>query len=200
MSHLWWYAARSGGFVAWGLLAASVIWGLMLSAKVRPGKVRPNWQLDLHRFLGGLATVFTAVHVASIMADTYTDFGVADVLVPFTSSWKPGAVAWGIVGMYLLLAVELTSLARKKLSKRAWKAVHFLSYPLYLMASAHLLLAGTDATNPISIGVVALTTGAVFGLTGWRISTAVKSQGAPPAPPRVPRVPTMPTSPPPYRP
>ena len=24
---LWWYTARSGGFVAWGLLAASVLWG-----------------------------------------------------------------------------------------------------------------------------------------------------------------------------
>ena len=31
---LWWYVARSGGIVAWALLAASVLWGLALSTKV----------------------------------------------------------------------------------------------------------------------------------------------------------------------
>jgi hypothetical protein len=33
-SKLWWYAARANGLVAWGLLAASVLWGLTLSTKV----------------------------------------------------------------------------------------------------------------------------------------------------------------------
>lgn len=171
-SHLWWYAARSGGFVAWGLLAASVVWGLMLSTKMRPGQVRPNWLLDLHRFLGGLAVVFTGIHVASIVADTYTHFGVADVLVPFASSWKPGAVAWGIVGMYFLAAVELTSLLKKRLPKRVWHGIHLLSFPLYITATLHLLLSGTDSSNPLTIGVVTLVTGAIGGLTGWRIATA----------------------------
>ena len=31
--HLWWYVARSGGIVAWALVAASVLWGLALSTK-----------------------------------------------------------------------------------------------------------------------------------------------------------------------
>jgi len=177
-SQLWWYAARSGGFVAWGLLAASVVWGLMLSGKVRPGNVRPNWLLDLHRFLGGLAAVFTGVHVVTIMLDTYTDFGPADVLVPLASSWKPGAVAWGIVGMYLLLAVELTSLARKHLSKRVWRGIHLLSFPLYATATLHLLQSGTDAGNPITIGVVTLVTGAIVGLTGWRVADARRAPDA----------------------
>ena len=54
-SQLWWYTARAGGIVAWALLAASVVWGLLLSTRVRPGGVAPSWILDLHRFLGGLA-------------------------------------------------------------------------------------------------------------------------------------------------
>jgi len=169
--HLWWYAARSGGFVAWGLLSASVIWGLMLSGKVRPGHVRPNWILDLHRFLGGLAAIFTAVHVLTIMADSYTSFGVADVLVPFVSSWKPSAVAWGIVGMYLLAAVELTSLAKRHLPHKIWKRVHVLSLPLFATATVHLLTAGTDASNPVATTVVGAVTAVVVGLTGWRLAT-----------------------------
>ena len=168
--HLWWYAARSGGYVAWGLLSASVVWGLMLSGKVRPGRVRPNWMLDLHRFLGGLAAVFTGVHVLTIMADSYTNFGPADVLVPFVSSWNPGAVAWGIVGMYLLAAVELTSLLKRRIPHRVWKRVHVLSLPLYVMATVHLLVAGTDASNPLSTGAVVAVSAVVVALTMWRVA------------------------------
>ena len=89
MSQLFWYTARAGGIVAWALLGASVVWGLWLSGRVRPMGARPAWILDLHRFLGGLATIFVGVHVASILLDTYTDFGLTDVLVPFASSWHP---------------------------------------------------------------------------------------------------------------
>ncbi|HNI34870.1 MAG TPA: ferric reductase-like transmembrane domain-containing protein [Microthrixaceae bacterium] len=166
---LWWYAARSGGYVAWALLSASVIWGLMLSGKLRPGQASPNWILDLHRFLGGLASIFTGVHVITIMADSYTEFGVADVLVPFTSSWNPSAVAWGIVGMYLLAAVELTSLLKKRLSHRIWKRVHALSLPLFAVSTVHLVTSGTDASNPLSMFAVVAVTITVIGLTVWRL-------------------------------
>ena len=134
-SQLWWYTARAGGIVAWVLLAASMIWGLMMSTKPLGRRPRPNWMLDLHRFLGGAALVFVGIHVASIMLDSYVHFGLVEVLVPFTGSWHPVAVAWGIVGLYLLAAVELTSLARKRLSQRVWRMTHGLAFPLYVMAS-----------------------------------------------------------------
>jgi DMSO/TMAO reductase YedYZ heme-binding membrane subunit len=142
--HVWWYAARSAGVVAWMLLAFGVLWGLALSTKVLGKRPRPNWLLDLHRYLGGLAVVFTAVHVGAILADQYVHFGVLSVLVPFTGTWHPAAVAWGIVSLYLLLAVEITSLLRRRLSKRSWRAVHYLSFPLFLTATLHGLTAGTD--------------------------------------------------------
>ncbi len=82
MNHLFWYVARAGGIVSWLLLTASVVWGLWLSGRVRPFGVRPAWILDLHRFLGGLATTFVGVHVGAILLDTYTNFGLTDVLVP----------------------------------------------------------------------------------------------------------------------
>jgi hypothetical protein len=88
-----------------------------LSTKVTGKRPRPNWTLDLHRFLGGLALVFTAVHVLAIIADSYVSFGLTQVLVPLTSTWHPVAVAWGIEGLYLLAAVEVTSLLRKHRSK-----------------------------------------------------------------------------------
>src|SRR5215211_1755677 len=104
-AQLWWYTARAGGIVAWLLLAASVLWGLAISSKATLGRLRPNWMLDVHRFLGGLATIFVGVHVTGLVLDDYAHFGPSEVLVPLASAWRPVAVAWGVVALDLLAAV-----------------------------------------------------------------------------------------------
>ena len=171
MGSVWWYVARSSGLVAWGLAALSVLWGLLLSTKVLRRKVRPNWLLDLHRFLGGLTVVFIAIHLIGLVLDPYVDFGTAQILVPFASTWKPLAVAWGVVAFYLLLAVELTSLLRKRIPKRWWRAVHLSSYGIFVLGTVHLLTAGTDRHSSILLKTVVAVTVAVAALTLLRIVT-----------------------------
>jgi predicted ferric reductase len=169
-SQLWWYVARSGGIVAWALLAASVLWGLALSTKVLRGRPRPNWILDLHRFLGGLALLFTGIHVVSLIADSYVHFGLVEVLVPFTGTWHPAAVAWGVISLYLLVAVELTSLVRKRISKRLWRMTHYLSFPLFILTTVHALTAGTDRSTFLLRAWVAVVCALVTALTFIRIN------------------------------
>ncbi|MEI7622343.1 MAG: ferric reductase-like transmembrane domain-containing protein [Actinomycetes bacterium] len=171
MGSVWWYVARSSGLVAWGLAALAVLWGLLLSTKVMGRKVRPNWLLDLHRFLGGLTVVFIAIHLVSLVLDPYVDFGAIQILVPFASTWKPLAVAWGVVAFYLLLAVELTSLLRNRIPKRWWRAVHFSSYAIFVLGTVHLLTAGTDRHSPILLWTVAGLSAAVAAMTLYRIVT-----------------------------
>ena len=181
--HLWWYVARSGGIVAWALLAASVLWGLALSTKALGKRPRPSWLLDLHRFLGGLALVFTGVHVGALVLDSYLSFGLMQLLVPFTSSYRPGAVAWGVVGLYLLLAVEITSLLRPRIPKHLWRRVHFASFGLFAVATLHGLQAGTDGGSPLLRWAMLGATGAVVALTALRIAQALAPPPARPAPP-----------------
>jgi hypothetical protein len=176
MSQLFWYTARAGGIVAWALLGASVIWGLWLSGRVRPLGARPAWILDLHRFLGGLATIFVGVHVASILLDSYTTIGLTDVLVPFASSWHPLAVAWGVVAMYVLVAVELTSLARHRLPQRLWRVLHVASLPLFVLATVHYVAAGTDASNRISLAAIGVVSATVILLFSRRMQE-VRARG-----------------------
>jgi DMSO/TMAO reductase YedYZ heme-binding membrane subunit len=178
-SQLWWDTARAGGIVAWALLAMSVVWGLLLSTRLRPGGVAPSWTLDLHRFLGGLAVIFTGVHVVGIMLDSYVHFGLADVLVPFAASWHPNLVAWGIVSMYLLLAVELTSLTRRWMPLRIWRRIHVLSLPLFALATVHFVLTGTDAGNPFAVLGIAITSLAVLGLLIRRMQRVRSSPSHP---------------------
>ena len=185
-SQLWWYCARAGGIVAWGLLSASVLWGLVMSTKLKPPKVRPAWMLDLHRFLGGLATIFVGVHIGSILLDSYTHFGLADVLVPFASAWHPGAVAWGVVALYVLLTVELTSLARRYLPNKVWRRIHVASLPLYGLATIHFFVAGTDAHETVPRLFMFAVTAAVVGLTIVRVSALRKRPTPTPRPPATP--------------
>ena len=163
---LLWYAARSAGLVAWVLLATSVALGILLSSRVAGRRPSPAWLQSIHRYLGGLASIFVLVHVFGIVADTYVHFGVVDVLVPLASSWQPVAVAWGVVAMWLLVAVELTSLARASLPRAVWRWVHMSSYPLFLLASVHMLSAGTDATTA---PVRAIAAGLTLGVTALAI-------------------------------
>ena len=187
-SQLWWYVARAAGIVSWALVAISVCWGLLLAGRPISGRsvgwARPHRLLDLHRYLGALAVVFTGIHVGALIADSYVHFDVVDVLVPFASSWRPGAVAWGVVAVWLLAAVELTSLAKRRLPPRVWHGVHLASYPLFAMATVHGLTAGSDAVNPLLRLAMVAAGSAVVGLTVYRVGQL--SRPARPAPVRVP--------------
>lgn len=144
---VWWYVARSGGLVAWWTVSASVLIGVVLSTKLVSRRGAPAWLLSLHRFLGALSVVFTAMHVAGLVADNWVHFGWAEVLVPFTSRWRPVAVAWGVIAFHLLVAVEVTSLLMGRLPRRWWKAVHSTAFVLFVLSGVHGFAAGADAGN-----------------------------------------------------
>jgi sulfoxide reductase heme-binding subunit YedZ len=167
----WWYLSRSSGIVAWVILAAAVIWGLLLSTKILQTKRKPAWLLDLHRWLGGLSVTFTALHLLGLVLDSYVEFGWREILIPFASEWRPAAVAWGVVALYILIAVQITSLAMKRLPRRLWKWVHLTSFGLFFTAAIHGALAGTDATSTwyaVGSGLVILT---VMVVSLYRIMT-----------------------------
>ena len=170
----WWYVTRATGFVSWALLAVAVLWGLFITNKTLNRSTAPAWVLDLHRHLGGLAVVFVAVHVAALPLDGFTHWGWSDLLVPMSSTWHPGAIAWGIVGMYLLVAIEVTSLLGRRFPKKWWRRVHMLSFPLYVLASIHLFAAGTDSNNVVVTWMVVTTSTLIAFLTFVRALAAAK--------------------------
>jgi DMSO/TMAO reductase YedYZ heme-binding membrane subunit len=139
--------------------------------------------LDLHRFLGGLSVVFIGTHIASLVLDSYVSFGWLDILVPGATTYHTLAVAWGVIAMYLAVAVEVTSLLRKRLSKRAWRRTHFLSFPLFALSTIHLLAVGTDSAAPLLRWTVLATVATIVVATAIRIR---QSDGS-----RVPSIPRL---------
>ena len=151
--HVWWYLSRASGIIALVLLVMSLVWGVLLATRVLRPHDRPAWLLDLHRWLGGLALTMTGLHLLGLYLDGYIDYGFTELLVPGASDYRPLAVAIGVLSMYLLVAVEVTSWMRRRLSKRLWHGVHLLSYGLVWGATVHAGLAGTDVTNRVYQGV-----------------------------------------------
>lgn len=166
---VWWFVARASGLVAYGLLAFTVIGGLLLSTRLLGRRPAPDWVLDWHRFVGGLALVFTLAHLGALLIDDYIEFSLLDLLVPGIAPWRPGALAWGVLGLYLLIAVEVTSLLRDRLPRVLWRRIHYLSLPLLLLVTVHTLTAGSDAHNTIVLMIIGGVIAAVVLLLAFRI-------------------------------
>ncbi len=183
-AQFWWYVARASGMVAAVLLVLTMVWGLLASTKYlrRPGL--PAWLVDLHRGLGGLTVVFIAVHLLALVADGTVHFSWAELFVPFASAWRRGPVAWGIAAFWGLVIVQGSSLLQRRIGRRTWKRLHFLSYPVALFVAVHAATAGTDAANPVfryvSIGSILLLTVLVIG----RVVRSVLTPARPARPPR----------------
>jgi hypothetical protein len=146
-SRVWWWFTRAAGIVAWTLIAAAVVWGLLASTRLIRRRGVPAWILDLHRYLGTLTIVFVAVHVGAVWLDSFVRFDARQLFVPFASTWRTHAIAWGIFAMYVLVAIQLTSWLMRKLPRKLWHRVHVLSLPMLVAATVHGVLAGTDRAN-----------------------------------------------------
>ena len=73
----------------------------------------------------------------------------ADLAVPYASDWKPDAVALRVIAARLA-AVELTSLAIKRLPKRVWRSIHLTCYTVFWLTTIYAALApGTDRANSL---------------------------------------------------
>ncbi|NUR78858.1 MAG: hypothetical protein HOQ21_00185, partial [Dermatophilaceae bacterium] len=158
---LWWYIARSSGLTAWVLVSLTVLWGLVLSTRVLGNRAAPAWLLDLHRALGALTVVFVGVHLTGLVMDEYSAFGPSDILVPLASSFRPAAVAWGVVAMYLLVAIAVTSWTRRWIPDRLWRWVHASAHGVFVLATVHTLTAGTDAGG-LFVKVFAVAVGTAY--------------------------------------
>jgi predicted ferric reductase len=151
--NLEWIVIRGSGLVSFGLVAASTIWGLMVSTKLFGRAIKAKSLTWFHESLGLGALVATGVHLVALTMDQYIEFGWADVLVPGVASWEPTAVALGITSFYGLAVVTLSFYVKGLIGQNAWRAIHFVAFGTFVGALLHGILAGTDTANPVVTGM-----------------------------------------------
>ena len=164
----WWWLARATGIVAWVMAIATVAWGLTMSGRFVKRRRLPAWLLDLHRYLGTLTLAFVAIHIAALVADSWTYFGVRELFVPMASEWRPRAVTWGIIALYGLVIIQVTSWGMRFLPRKVWHSIHLTSYLVFIAATVHGALSGADRMNPLVQGI------AIAGVTMVLVLTLVR--------------------------
>jgi predicted ferric reductase len=159
-----WLAIRGSGVTAWGLLTAVVLWGILLRTQVLGRLAAPMRLLDLHRWLGAVALGFLLLHMGLLLIDPAVSFTLAQILVPGMAPWQTLAVALGSLAFWLLFPVSFLGRLRAKMGlagNRWFKRTHLLGYAAWPLATAHYVLAGTDALAEWSLGILFAGTGLI---------------------------------------
>lgn len=166
-NQIWWNLTRASANIAMVLILLTVFWGVLLATRVLKPNDRPAWLRDIHTWMGGLALIFTIIHMLTLIADSYVTFTFVSVLVPYASSWKPLPVSLGILGFYILAAVQITSLMMRKMSRKNWRRIHLLSYVQFVLVMAHTLTSGSDVGKAWYSGItvaISMVGAAIFGI------------------------------------
>ncbi|HEX3922854.1 MAG TPA: ferric reductase-like transmembrane domain-containing protein [Streptosporangiaceae bacterium] len=165
-----WYLTRATGLVALVLLTASMALGLLSSVRYQ----RPAWPrfvtIGLHRNASLLALAFTALHIATTLADSYAPIRLQDVVIPFISAYRPLWLGLGAIALDLMLAMTVTSLLRTRMSYRSWRVVHLSAYLCWPVAVLHGLGTGSDTQVRWVLALTAACVAVIAVLTGWRLA------------------------------
>jgi predicted ferric reductase len=176
-----WFIARGAGLSALVLLSLSTCIGALVSRSpvtARTGDPSRRYLVQyLHRACAGLGLTVLALHVGTILADSYANVGWTGALIPFTSGYRPTAVALGSLAAYTFLAVAVLGLARGRMAAspgaaRVWRGLHALAYLGWVSAMLHGFTSGSDSSVGWVRLLYATCLAAVLGSIGIRLLLA----------------------------
>jgi DMSO/TMAO reductase YedYZ heme-binding membrane subunit len=176
-----WDTARAGGLISYVLLTTAVSLGLILRNRWQSSRWPRLVTNELHGYVSLLALVFIVVHVLAVTVDPFTHFGLGAVLIPFASHYRPLWMGLGIVALYLLLAVWISTRLRQRIGHRLWRQIHVLAFAVYGAATLHGLGTGSDTRTIWAIALYATSVGLVGTLLAIRL-LAPAGRGSRPRP------------------
>ncbi|HEX9104176.1 MAG TPA: hypothetical protein VF997_18315, partial [Polyangia bacterium] len=174
----WWLLSRASGLVAYVALWLTMVMGLLVSnrwARAWPGA---RLAVDVHRDASLVALGLARVHALVLLGDRWARFTLGGILLPFAApvdGWV--AIALGQLALYLAVAIVASFFVRRAIGARLWRALHFATFALFALATAHGLAAGSDA-GPIASAMYLVAAATVLFLALHR---ALLAAFAPPA-------------------
>jgi methionine sulfoxide reductase heme-binding subunit len=163
-----WILARASGLLAYGLLTASVLAGLVLKARPFGTALKPAAVADLHRFLPLLGLGAVTVHGLALVLDRAVPISIADLLVPGIAPYRPLWTGLGVLAAEMMLVVYASFALRRRIGVRNWRRLHWATYLIFALATVHGVAAGTDSGSTWMLTLYGAATGAVLAATVWR--------------------------------
>lgn len=166
-----WILARASGLTAYALITAAVVAGLVVKSRPFGRAVKTASATDVHRFLSLLALGAVAVHGTALVLDSTVKIGPSALLVPGLAPYRPVWTGFGVVSAELAALVVLSFSVRKKIGATMWRKLHWATYLIFAMATAHGLGAGTDSVHSWAFALYLAAVGSVVFATTWRALT-----------------------------
>jgi predicted ferric reductase len=174
---VYWYLARSSAWIAYLLLWASMMMGLMITTKA--ARLWPGGPAayDVHQFVSLLSIAFALFHGLILTGDRYIGFSAVQVFIPFSNpAYRPLWVGIGQIGFYALAILVFSFYIRRMITPRGWRLIHYLGFLAFLSVLIHGITSGTDSAQPWAASLYWFTGGTVMFLTVYRILFTVMSK------------------------
>ena len=104
--------------------------------------------------------------------DPDSRFSLLDLLIPFRAPYRPLWTGLGSLALYLSVALIASFYLRAVVSRRVWRAFHYVTYLAFLLALVHGLMAGTDTAQPAVYWRYVATGATLLFATIYRVLTA----------------------------
>lgn len=177
-----WYVTRAAAVSGYITLSLTVVLGLFrsLARFSRLRHARALWLLDeLHPYLAVLTLAFVVFHLIALIFDPLIPFSLLNLLLPFDQPYRPLAVDLGVLALYTLAVVWLSSWVKRRIAYASWRALHYTSFLAFALVTFHGIFAGTDSAEPWMRLVYVIVLGVVTLLTLARIFWPAPPQTSP---------------------
>lgn len=184
----YWYLSRSSAVVAYVLLWASMATGIAITNKML--RVWPGGPTlaALHEWASLLGLVLAMFHALILLGDHYIQYTLDQILIPFASTnYRPLWVGFGQIAMYVLIPVTLSFYVRRWISYKLWRAIHYFSFAVFLLALVHGLMSGTESSLAWVRDMYWASGISLLGLLGYRIALRGSAAQRKPRPQQLPK-------------
>jgi sulfoxide reductase heme-binding subunit YedZ len=126
------------GLTAMGALTLNLLMGMLLGTafkthafyKKMPARLKKISIFKLHNYTAYVALLLVLLHPSLLLFDASTKFTWIDIMFPINAPHQKFWVCLGAIALFAVLLVMITSQKsiKKRMSFRAWKNIHLVSY------------------------------------------------------------------------
>ena len=141
-----WIILRAAGIGSYIALWLAVDWGLISTTSLVTKRVSKPTSILFHGVVASAGLALLVIHLGGLLVDRFMPFGPLDLLIPLRAGYRPLAVTFGVLAMYGMV-----------LGTKLWRAIHLLAIPIFTLALAHGVFAGTDSSRPWMFAIYVVT-------------------------------------------
>jgi predicted ferric reductase len=164
-----WYSVRALGFLAYIVLAGSVLYGLLLSTKILDAIAHRPVSFALHKDLAIVALILGTLHGGLLTLDQSFSFTPASLIVPFASPYSPITVGIGQLTLYATAVITASFYVRRHIGQRAWRLLHYVTFLAFIGATAHGVASGSDSGTTWAFWLYLIAVAAAVFLITYRV-------------------------------